>query len=521
MRNRKLIRDNVDTVVRILFKYHKLNYDGYANHLHHSHPLYPSLQSVSYIGSLFGLDYSLIQTDCEEINNLPTPFITAYDGLLLPVNSIDEDGTFVIINEKGQKEKTNLKCTDPYWRNTALVFNKDGINQRDTLGRKTTWRLERYSQYFVSIILFTSLAFVLFHYVKHSGLFTCLLLVTSLFGVAMSILFHVQKLNRSNPFVNKLCHSNKQASRRDCSSILDSKASEVFGIASWVDVESIYFLLFLCTVLMCPSGACMQLLAFLSICSSLYIPYSLFYQKYVARKWCTLCLMVQAVLFLNACFSFIYLKHNVIDFEVVPKALLQILLITIVITSIYFVLIPAIKKSSLQRKSNAQYRRILFSKSGLNMLVFNTKGYSSPPVSKIDLIVKAGTDNVLLVVNPNCSPCISKLRKALAIINRKRYTSLSVVFLIDENDADGINLAKYLITESLQKDAYQVFKAYADSFPSFKKITFDDPSTAANIIKTHREWCRENGITSTPQVLLNGHLLSNIYSTDDLDYLID
>ncbi|GEM_PF-4796788 len=27
MRNRKLIRDNVDTVVRILFKYHKLNYD--------------------------------------------------------------------------------------------------------------------------------------------------------------------------------------------------------------------------------------------------------------------------------------------------------------------------------------------------------------------------------------------------------------------------------------------------------------------------------------------------------------
>lgn len=34
MRNRKLIRDNVDTEVRILFKYHKLNYDGYANHLH-------------------------------------------------------------------------------------------------------------------------------------------------------------------------------------------------------------------------------------------------------------------------------------------------------------------------------------------------------------------------------------------------------------------------------------------------------------------------------------------------------
>lgn len=521
MRNRKLIKDNVDTVVRILFKYYELDYDRYANYLHHSHPLYPSIQSVSYIGSLYGLDYSLIQTDCEEVNNLPSPFVTMYDGLLLPVNSVDEDGTFIIINEEGQKEKTNLKYTDPYWSKMVLVFNKDGIAQCDSLAWKTRWWLERCSQFFVGGILFISLSFVMFHHVRHNGLFTSLLLLTSLIGVVISVLFHEQKLNRNNPFINKLCHSNKQSSRRDCSSILDSRASEVLGIVSWVDVGTIYFLLFLCIVLTYPSNNCIQLLALISICSSLYIPYSLLYQKYLARKWCTLCLIVQAILFLNAFFSFLYLKHNLINLEGFSIAALQIFLNLIIITAIYFLLIPIVYKSSEQHKSNALYRKVLFSKSGLSMLVFSTKKYNPPPASKIDLIVKDGTNNVLLVANPKCSPCINKLRKILTIISRKRYTSLSIVFLTDEGDTDSINLAKYLIIESMQKDAYQVLKAYADSFPSFKRTSIDDSSSVISIIQSHRKWCRDNEIDSTPQVLVNGHILPSMYSIDDLDYLID
>lgn len=520
MKNRKLIRDNADTAVRILFKYHKLEYDGYAEHLHHLHPLYPSLQSVSYICSLYGLDSALIETDCDEISDLPHPFIILYDGLFLPISHIDNEGCFIIINEKGIEENTALKCTDHRWRHTALVINRDGVAQNDSPIQKMKWRLHRSSLYLVFFMLVVLLSLTLFYCVRSGGLYVHLLLMTSIFGVIISVLFHLQKLDRSNPFINKICHSNRKSARRDCSSILDSRASEVLGLVSWVDVGAVYFLLYLCVILFCPSKAYLQVLAFISIGSSLYIPYSIFYQKHVARKWCTLCLLVQAILFINACFSIVYLKHRLIDFEGFFTASLRILCTSIIIASFYSIIIFIVKKYSLQSKSNNQFRKIMFSKRGLNLLVFDTKEYA-PPTSKIDLVTKDGINNIMLVVNPHCSPCITKLRRTLTIINRKRYTSLSIVFLIDEDDTDSINLAKYLIIKSLQDDAFRVFKEYVDSYPSLKKCTINDSNTAIDIIKAHRNWCRDNDISSTPQVLLNGHILSNLYSVDDLDYLID
>ena len=131
----------------------------------------------------------------------------------------------------------------------------------------------------------------------------------------------------------------------------------------------------------------------------------------------------------------------------------------------------------------------MFSKRGLNLLVFDTKEYA-PPTSKIDLVTKDGINNIMLVVNPHCSPCITKLRRTLTIINRKRYTSLSIVFLIDEDDTDSINLAKYLIIKSLQDDAFRVFKEYVDSYPEkmnddIKKLVIyiDEKTKAQNIDK--------------------------------------
>ncbi len=520
MNTRKLITDNTDTVVRVIFNNHSLHYGGYERYLHQKHPLYPSIQSASYIFSLFGLDSSLIKTSCDELAELPRPFITLYDGLLLPICQIDEEGKFIIINERGLEEETNLKCTDPRWSHTALVLNKDDIGIKAFEINRFFWWLLNITRIILCLIVLLGLSVIISPRLR--GFYECLLFFSSLLGVVISILLQISQINRANPLINKICHSKSTGSKRDCSSILDSNAAKLFGIMSWVDIGSVYFLVFVSVILICPSTANLTVLALISVVASLYIPYSLLYQGAVARKWCMLCLLIQGILFINVCISIVYLKENLAATAGLLPAAGLTLSISVAICAIYFIVISIVTSHYTLRLRVCKYRRLLFSRRGLTLLFSRTVDYNYSPISKIDVIKKRGDRNLLLVINPSCGPCVNKLRQVLHLLDRKRYTSLSIVFLIDEGDKDGISRATDIINKSLSVEICSVLKDYVDSYPaSIKKVERVTPNSVLAILETHRVWCRNNNITTTPQVILNQQIVPSWLSIDELDFLIE
>ena len=84
---RKLIKDNPDEIVRILFRHYGLKYDGYARSLYHSHPRFRRIEAVSYLLSRYGVDSSLIKTDLEEMKGFPVPMLrpSAFRCLGIPL----------------------------------------------------------------------------------------------------------------------------------------------------------------------------------------------------------------------------------------------------------------------------------------------------------------------------------------------------------------------------------------------------------------------------------------------------
>ncbi|MDE5831807.1 MAG: vitamin K epoxide reductase family protein, partial [Desulfovibrio sp.] len=81
-----------------------------------------------------------------------------------------------------------------------------------------------------------------------------------------------------------------------CDSIVKLKVSKLFGVFSWSEIGFGYFGVSLLALLMFPSTW-----AYLALCNVCCLPYtvwSVWYQKFRAGHWCTLCVAVQTTLWL-------------------------------------------------------------------------------------------------------------------------------------------------------------------------------------------------------------------------------
>ena len=81
-----------------------------------------------------------------------------------------------------------------------------------------------------------------------------------------------------------------------CDEILSMDASKLFGLFGWAEIGFTYFSVSLLALLMFP-----QSVGWLAVCNLCCLPFtawSIWYQKFRAKVWCTLCVSVQCTLWL-------------------------------------------------------------------------------------------------------------------------------------------------------------------------------------------------------------------------------
>ena len=521
---RKLIKNNPDEVVRILFRHYGLKFDSFARHLYHSHPRFRRIEAVSYILSRYGIDSSLIKTDLEEMKSFPLPAVVNYDGLLLPVAGIGVNGRPTIINEEGKNEEINLGVIENFWDHLVLVLEKDDKG-KDGIGReKAIWWSKRAALMAVLALLGGAVCWLFVRAFLMGSLLRDIFLLTSVAGLVVSVLFHIQKLDRGNPFVNKICHSSSgHAAKRDCASILDSNASKFLGLFSWVDIGSVYFLVFLVVAWVLPAGGAMVWLALASLLALAYVPYSIYYQARIAKHWCALCLSVQAILFLNALVSFAYFLAEGLVVDGLWSEAEKIGGIALSVILFYCVFVNLLTSHFLLKERDKKHRELVFSPEGLQTMIYGTPEFDMSSSNKLTAIDKGGTAELTMVVNPVCSPCMKKTREILEILNRKRYTNLSIIFLVDAKSITEKAYAKKLITASLDGKLLEALEAHVKRFPQLEEfeVGYVFHPDAKDILAAQLKWCEDHRLTSTPRTFLNNHELSPLFSVQDIDYITE
>ena len=343
--HQKIIKDNVRSILKIITNHYGVKYSAALYQILKEHPDFPSFLSFQYILHRMGKDSFAIHTSYEELTNMPAPFIvhgvTNVDLFLFITKATAE--SVQIIDEKGKEESIKKEDFEKMWDGNILII--DNLPGKINIPSKSKLdlfiKLAKYPFLILCLVALCTYSLIL----KGVGdiLFYVYLLVL-LGGLGTSILLFIEQIDKYNVHIKRLCSSNGSKSNIDCSSILDFKDAYFMGLASWSDIGFVYFTSLLTILLVLPFGTSQAFINILSLFSIGYVCYSLFYQKFVAQKWCTLCLSVQAIFIFLFILSICTITINGIYELLNTKSVIDIIMIFLVICSIY-----QVKTISFQR----------------------------------------------------------------------------------------------------------------------------------------------------------------------------
>ena len=129
---------------------------------------------------------------------------------------------------------------------------------------------------------------------------TVLLTTVDLAGLYVTYHLVLKSLNIHSERGDDIC---SLLDRTGCHTVLSTSASKFFGLFGWSEVGLSFFSVSLGCLLVFPEY--IGYLALVNACACPFSFWSVWYQKYRAKAWCTLCLITQGCLWLSlACYAF-------------------------------------------------------------------------------------------------------------------------------------------------------------------------------------------------------------------------
>ncbi len=254
---------------------------------------FKSLFGLSKLLQEYGIESAGYNVSPQQLLRLDTPFIAATRGGLVIVSCISPDGQVCYLSQ-GQPECISA---DEFGRlatgDVFMAFPTQASHEPDYAAHRRVEIIDSAKKYALAI-----LAAALFVYLfVTNGIFrhvpAVLVTLFDLVGLTFSVFLLQKTLKLHNPAADDVC---KFVEEGGCDSVLETRASSFYGIFNWSEVGFTYFSVSLLCLLVFPDA-----LPWLALCNLCCLPFSfwsVWYQKFRAKAWCTLCLGVQATLWI-------------------------------------------------------------------------------------------------------------------------------------------------------------------------------------------------------------------------------
>ena len=254
---------------------------------------FKSLFGMSKLLKEYGVESKGVKLDTPaDIDKLSVPFIASTGAGFIIVTGIS--GNTLTYMTQGVSETMPLNEIVGDWDGTAFpAFPDADAAEPDYAAHRRDIFIARAK----SFVLWGGLVALFLYLFISNGLWrhvsTVLLTLLDLAGLYLTWLLLQKSLKIHNPAADRVCRVLQEGG---CDTVLETKASSFFGIFSWSEVGFTYFSVSLLALLIFPQWIC-----YLAACNILCLPFtfwSIWYQKFRARNWCTLCVSVQATLWL-------------------------------------------------------------------------------------------------------------------------------------------------------------------------------------------------------------------------------
>ncbi|WP_196891521.1 vitamin K epoxide reductase family protein [Aureivirga marina] len=486
-----------------------------------SHPDFPSLFSITELFNHFSINSSVYEVPVEE--NTLDYFENSF---LAQIKKEKEEEIAIIkingeiweISTDGKKfEKIEKPEFLKIWTGICMVIEE--VNFESSTNSQN--KIVEYSKYF---FLITGLIF--FFIFGLNSILEYSQFSLSLIGLTFSILILFQELEINSTLGSKICNSENNTG---CNSVIKS-GMKILGF-KMSDLTILYFSTSLISWIAF-SLLNIQNFTLLFLISLLSFPiafYSIYSQKIVLKQWCKLCLGIISILVIQAV---IFLSFS--DEILINSSFYNSLLIYSVIGILSMIIWYPIK-NLLKKSQELQKTQISFTKFKRDFELFKllSEKEVNYPVNKIENEIVLGNENglleILVVTNPLCGFC-KKTHAAIEKVLNKKNENIRIVirFNVNTNEIhDGNKIPLRLLElyhqnkESVLEPMHEIYSEGSNPKNWLQKWGATDNENFLEILKQEESWCKQNGITFTPLVLVDGKKFPDKFEYEDILYFID
>ena len=524
--NKNIMKDQLLIVVQEYLKSQNIYLDESELALQIlSHPSYPSLHSLTGVLDHFNIDNIALRVspNTETLNKLPKTFIALIQREKSEDFAVITYGKKDTILVKYGNEKETSVSTEEFlkiWSGIIVVAEIEESNA----SQRVHYSPNNYIYIACGILLLGSFFWA------SSEITQYLHFILTIAGIIASVLIVRHELGFISETVIKFCSGNEST---NCQAVLNSKGATFFKHFKLSDLCVIYFTaLLLAWLINIHLGLSDTPILYVSIFAIPVTIYSVYYQYYIVKKWCPLCMGVVFILWLQAGVAIIDL-YNLGGNSLELYSVFNLLLSVLIMTSIWLFVRPLLKaKLDFERIQIQHYK---FKR---NFDIFNSLYSRNPPIvltpthpAEIVLGNKEAPINVILVTNPNCSYC-KEAHTEIDNLLHKKYEEVRLTIRFNlgglDPENDGYNVASRIIeiynTESDTLCIKALNEAYAKDVNlkewllKWKEV---QSPIAESVLEFHKSWCQENGINFTPAIYINGREFPKEYERSDLVYFTD
>jgi uncharacterized membrane protein len=495
-----------------------------------THPDEGSMLAYSDALNHFKIENAAVRITQEDLTSLPTPFVAfsqIHGGTFSMVKNLTENTIEWFDTQKGWV-KDKLENFTKTWSGVVLLAETDEKSGEKNYTTKRRDEILRNIRIPVAVSL---IAFIFLYFIINAPLVstpTFILLGLKAIGMVISTLLFVKSIDNANSLVNKLCNSGSKIS---CQSILDSPAAKITPWFSWSDAGFIYFFgsflgLSISIYKLGHLSTYWTLQLFFCSLALLFSSYSLYYQAIKAKMWCTLCLGVVTVFFLEV--VLIFSTYTFEHFQTNLFAFLNCLVGFL--PPIAFLLLY--KTTALKAQERKVLKREL-SKLKSNPQIFEALMASQRKMPEIPAdmrIITIGNKNaentITMVSNPLCSPCASIHERIGKLVSENDNLKCQIIFLssTDENNSGG-KFVRKLFSLPVDLIANGLHNWFIENDKNFEK--WDKSYLEINLImdafemqNKHNKWVKQAEVKGTPTLFINNSLLPDTLKIEEIINLI-
>lgn len=513
--------------VRQLLSRNKISFDKEELTIQiQSHPSYPSIHSITGVLDHFNISNLALDVPSSEsvLKQLPKTFLAQL--------KTDEGQDFAVITKKKDAITAHFTVEEKVTYSQEKFLNQfTGIliavekDETAPLNSKTgllLWRKGLLGLLGVTFLGLLSLIKPPLEIVAYT--------ILSVVGIITSIAITKQQLGMQTNLGNAFCSG--ESNVKDCNAVLTSDGAHILGL-KLSDLSIVYFgSLLISSIISILFVIDSTPLLFISLAASPVVIYSVYYQYAFAKAWCPLCLIVAAVLVIQAIIG----ATNLLSLQEIPLTTTGILLVVVIfliVLTTWLFLEPNIK--SLKE---LKQQKLDFFKFKKNYALFSTLLEKSPikdttitNTSEITFGNPNSDLSIVIVTSPICGHCKPVHEHIEKILNTyENLVHITIRFSVNTEDATS-SLLKITsrLTEIYHNDGKEnCLKAMHDIYGGMSPEKWlNEWGSCKNtmvynqILNSQFTWCRDKSINFTPAILINGRSYPSEYVRTDLIYFIE